>query len=933
MARGTVSRDGVGIVVPTARLDGGPVDAAALRATLQSLCDQTDDDLEILLVHGAAVGPIDPGVDDPRVRTVPSDTLDPVGLLEAGLMRVSTRWVRFLSAGDTLAPRVLGAEALALADTPDVSVVFDPVEVVGGGGSIEQVSSVPDTGGFSAGALLPSLVAGNPWPLAAARIEREALHAVGAFDRTLGGYVAHDLWWRLLAGRAALVLNAEPVRVRSRNPSSGDTPMHVRTLLRHLRGDVLEATVRALGGGPPDSAAQGIARAELARRVQSLGRPELRPLVWRLVREARGAGAYFPADEPFQELAGLAPELARSDGWFPAAPAERPAVDRHASARPSFPPRVCVALGTDDAGSRLTSVVADLDAKALGARGLEIVLLHSGVEAPPVADGVAVEILRHEGSVSEIEGVLERRGVTLLVAPDTHPAGSVANAAGLATRSEWPAGDCDTVARTFLRESSAASVARRSATDSTVRRAARRSGQARDEATLLALGRALAAGSARVGESLDHDLTGRLGEARRHAEGARRAALTVDRDARRALDKLRIGRRIRETLGSRSPNGARAPAVLSLDEARAQRFLEQAASKGPHRLWVVYTTDPYSETQGQRSTWIVRELLARGDSVVFFYWRWELSEPIVASAHEGLLSVPIDQFFRLQRPLMDLAAPGLEKLFLIEFPDAYLYEQIDFANAHGFTTIYDCVDDWEEFARVGQAHWYDVGVERHLVRHADVVVATHPVLARRLEAMGRPEGSIPVVPNGVSLDSLEGAPARARSGPPVIGYFGHLTPAWFDWELIAETARAHPEWTFDIIGHGAPDALDLPANVSVPGPVPHEALEERTRAWHVGIVPFRPGRLTQAVDPIKLYEYLALGLPAVVVDMPHLAGTPGVEVAERAGFAGALERALSRPFEVDAASEFARGSRWSVRTDALCEAARSASRSDLLKVL
>ena len=51
---------------------------------------------------------------------------------------------------------------------------------------------------------------------------------------------------------------------------------------------------------------------------------------------------------------------------------------------------------------------------------------------------------------------------------------------------------------------------------------------------------------------------------------------------------------------------------------------------------------------------------------------------------------------------------------MIEFPDSHLFEKVNLANAHSFITIYDCVDDWEEFAKAGQAIWYDAAVERYL---------------------------------------------------------------------------------------------------------------------------------------------------------------------------------------------------------------------------
>jgi glycosyltransferase involved in cell wall biosynthesis len=388
--------------------------------------------------------------------------------------------------------------------------------------------------------------------------------------------------------------------------------------------------------------------------------------------------------------------------------------------------------------------------------------------------------------------------------------------------------------------------------------------------------------------------------------------------AARILDKLRLGyrlgsgvRALRARIGA--PTGA--PRAVVLDGAVLEAFLAGAAQRRDGWLWVVYATDPYSETRGQRSTWLAQELARRGHQVVYLYWRWQPSDAILPSGDPRVLSVPIDQLPSIQARLFRASGPGLRKVFLAEFPDLALFERLDLFAAHGFATVYDCIDEWAEFARVGQAYWYDEAVERHLVRNADVVVATHPLLAAHLATIGARD--VPLVPNGVRLESLAPPSGPRPRTPVVVGYFGHLTSSWFDWDLVRETAERHPEWRFEIVGYGQPDSLALPANVLLPGMVPHDALSARTAHWTVAIIPFREGRLTQAVDPVKLYEYLALALPVVAVGMPHLGEVPGVVACERAGFDEALRRAVGEPFDRARVARFVAESRWERRVDAL----------------
>ena len=75
-------------------------------------------------------------------------------------------------------------------------------------------------------------------------------------------------------------------------------------------------------------------------------------------------------------------------------------------------------------------------------------------------------------------------------------------------------------------------------------------------------------------------------------------------------------------------------------------------------------------------------------------------------------------------------------------------------------------------------------------------------------------------PNAYDPDFLTPGYMPRLSEIVKIGYFGHLTERWFDWEALLWIARQRREYLFEIIGHGAPEKLDLPANVKVLGPKP-----------------------------------------------------------------------------------------------------------------
>jgi hypothetical protein len=98
---------------------------------------------------------------------------------------------------------------------------------------------------------------------------------------------------------------------------------------------------------------------------------------------------------------------------------------------------------------------------------------------------------------------------------------------------------------------------------------------------------------------------------------------------------------------------------------------------------------------------------------------------------------------------------------------------------------------------------------------------------------------------------------------PVIGYIGTLGK-WFDWEILISLARNYPNYRFRLIGPVFSESTNkLPSNVDLLPPLEHSAALEAMRGFDVGLIPFKRNSLTEAVDPIKYYEYRAMGLPVL----------------------------------------------------------------------
>ncbi len=215
--------------------------------------------------------------------------------------------------------------------------------------------------------------------------------------------------------------------------------------------------------------------------------------------------------------------------------------------------------------------------------------------------------------------------------------------------------------------------------------------------------------------------------------------------------------------------------------------------------------------------------------------------------------------------------------------------------------LYYCVDEFSAFS--GYSANTIGRLERRLMERCDLVITT----AGHLEQSKRQvHPDVHLVTHGVdyahfaqATDDTQPIPEGLRGiGGPVFGFFG-LIQDWVDLDLLTQVARRRPEWSFVLIGRLdtdlPPGAAEL-RNLHFLGRLPYAQLPGCCRAFDVGLIPFKINRLTLNVNPIKLREYLAAGLPVVSTDLPevrncrpHVLIGDGVDGFERA-CAGALQQ-------------------------------------------
>jgi glycosyltransferase involved in cell wall biosynthesis len=277
----------------------------------------------------------------------------------------------------------------------------------------------------------------------------------------------------------------------------------------------------------------------------------------------------------------------------------------------------------------------------------------------------------------------------------------------------------------------------------------------------------------------------------------------------------------------------------------------------------------------------------------------------------------------LRRALRQLPGQGGIRVLLHDFlclplaesflPDCMVFDYID--DSFGFT----------RFPPYVRRTWLST------LRRADAVTVTSPTLQQIVGSAAGIEATL--VTNGVEFERFASSdrprPADLPpTGQPLVLYIGSVYP-WLDFDLVKDTARACPEMQFVFIGQSHPDVgkhlahLGSLGNFAYLGFRPYETLPAYLHSAAAAIIPFSRNPLTASVNPVKLYEQSAAGIPTVVTafsdDLELLGGNIFI-ARSHADFPARLRDAIARgadPAFRHTLQSFARGHDWSIKISAI----------------
>src|SRR5262249_26484859 len=184
------------------------------------------------------------------------------------------------------------------------------------------------------------------------------------------------------------------------------------------------------------------------------------------------------------------------------------------------------------------------------------------------------------------------------------------------------------------------------------------------------------------------------------------------------------------------------------------------------------------------------------------------------------------------------------------------------------------------------------------------------------------------LPNAVAdffFDRPAAEPAMlSQFARPRLVFVGKLD-AWVDFDAIARVAEHNPQASVLVVGPGTPAAREYPPNVHFTGPFPYRELPWLLGFCDVGLVPFVKSELTHAVSPLKLFEYLACGLPTVATRLDEIeASRPPVLLCDTPDeMAAAVTKLLFDSGSRGMRIAYARENTWSKRFETIQAALRA----------
>ena len=345
-------------------------------------------------------------------------------------------------------------------------------------------------------------------------------------------------------------------------------------------------------------------------------------------------------------------------------------------------------------------------------------------------------------------------------------------------------------------------------------------------------------------------------------------------------------------------------------------------------VWLILSLVPFTDSGGgQRCTQLSLELMKNKNKVVFcnVYPYFEEKKEVYLDIEPELLELyqikdyNIKDFWERHK----MFSEGMAVLLEAPHPEFIpIVNQMKSLNPQT-KVIYDCIDNWDSF--LGWI-WYKKEVEDEVISLVDFITASAETLRERMQSLtSKP---VYLIPNAVNTrvfkkDGCYITPKDLPTDKPIAIYVGAMWGEWFDWDLLYEIAK---EFNINLvlIGNCPQERLSelkKYENIYYLGLKPQFELPAYLSQAKIALIPFKyDDKIIKYTNPLKVYEYLAMGLPVVATYMDELVGLPYVFLSKTyKEFKDNMKRALELVVDYDRLKDFVESNSWTARVRKLLE--------------
>jgi glycosyltransferase involved in cell wall biosynthesis len=184
--------------------------------------------------------------------------------------------------------------------------------------------------------------------------------------------------------------------------------------------------------------------------------------------------------------------------------------------------------------------------------------------------------------------------------------------------------------------------------------------------------------------------------------------------------------------------------------------------------------------------------------------------------------------------------------------------------------VYDCMDDYLLLGCDQKNRTEIAGMEQALCKAASFIFASSDELVTRLKERYDISGKLSLVRNGCEeslIPNVEMQPI-SRGDCFRLMYFGTISD-WFDFEVIEESLERFPEIEYILAGPIQVANPPMNERIHYIGTVPHKKLANFAKEADCLVMPFLRTELVDAVDPVKMYEYISFQKNILCTEYPE----------------------------------------------------------------